>query len=174
MTIIEGILKSKRKQKEKVTLLAEKVREDKKLITQLVKCFEVGTVAEKGHCMEAMQYVSRDEPEVVLPHIDFIINHFDDAGARVKWEVAETIHNVAQRFPEKVTKAIPKLLESMNDRSTVAMWSVAYALTEIAKNNPRLQKELIAKFKEILQKEKNHGVRNIYIKALESLGEKKD
>jgi hypothetical protein len=47
MTIIEEILKSKRKQKEKGTFLAEKVREDKKPIPQLVECFEVGTVAEK-------------------------------------------------------------------------------------------------------------------------------
>jgi hypothetical protein len=172
--IIEQILKSKRRQKEKVTLLAKKVREDKKLVTQLVECFEGGTVAEKGHCMEAMQYISKDEPEIVLPHIDFVIDHFDDSGARVKWEVAEIIHNVAQRFPEKVTKAVPKLLASIDDRSTVARWSVAYALTEIARNNPRLQKELIPKFKEILQKERNHGVRNVYIEALESLGEKKE
>jgi hypothetical protein len=172
--IIEQILKSKRRQKEKVTLLAEKVRKDKKLVAQLVECFEVGTVAEKGHCMEAMQYISKDEPEIVLPHIDFVVDHFGDSGARVKWEVAEIIHNVAQRYPEKVTKAVPKLLASIDDRSTVARWSVAYALTEIATNSPRLQKELILKFKEILQKEKNHGVRNVYIEALESMGEKKE
>jgi hypothetical protein len=135
MATIESILKSKRRQKEKVTLLAEKVREDRKLVVQLVGCFEVGTVAEKEHCMQAMQYVSKDEPEVVLPHIDFVIDHFDDSGPRVKWEVAEIIHNVAQRFPEKVAKAVPKLLASIDDRNTVARWSVAHALTEIARNN---------------------------------------
>jgi hypothetical protein len=121
-----------------------------------------------------MRYISKDEPEIVLPHIDFMIDHFDGAGVRVKWEAAETIHNVAQRFPEKVTKAILKPFESINDRSTVARWSVAYALTEIAKNNARLQKELTTKFKEILEKERNHDERNVYIKALESLGQKKD
>jgi hypothetical protein len=110
----------------------------------------------------------------VLPYIDFIIEHFDDGGTRVKWEVAEIIRNLAPKYPEKVTRAIPKLLSSINDRSTVARWSAAYALTEIAKNNPGSRKELIPRFKEILEKEKNHGVRNVYVEALESMGEKKE
>jgi len=173
LTKVEEILKSKRKPKEKVTLLAERIKEDRKLIAQLVECYKVGSVAEKGHCMEAMQYVSRDEPDIVLPYIDFIIEHFDDGGTRVKWEAAEIIHNVAQKYPEKVARAIPKLLASINDTSTVSRWSVAYGLTEIAKNDPRSRKELIPKFKKILEKEKNHGVRNVYIKALESMGEKR-
>jgi hypothetical protein len=170
---IEEIMKSKGTHKKKAALLAERVREDRKLASKVIECFKVGSVAEKGHCMEAMHYVSQDEPDIVLPYIDFIVDHFDDGGTRVKWEAAEIIHNVARKYPEKVTRAIPKLLASINDRSTVARWSVAYALTEIAKNNPGSRKELIPKFREILEKEKNHGVRNIYVKALESMGGKK-
>lgn len=173
MTEVEEILKSKVTHKKKVALLTERVREDKKLISQVIECFKVGSVAEKGHCMEAMHHISRDEPDIVLPYIDFIIEHFDDGGTRVKWEAAETIHNVAPKYPENVTRAIPKLLASINDRSTIARWSAAYALTEIAKNNPRSRKELIPKFREILEKEKNHSVRNVYVKALEAMGEKK-
>jgi hypothetical protein len=37
------------------------------------------------------------------------------------------------------------------------------------KNNPKLQKELVPKFKEIAEKEKNNGVKNVYIKALKTL-----
>lgn len=171
---VEEILKSKGTSKKKANLLAERVREDKKLITQVIECFKAGSVAKKGHCMEAMHYVSRHEPDIVLPYVDFITEHFDDGGTRVKWEAAEIIRNLAPKYPEKVTQAIPKLLTSINDRNTVARWSVAYALTEIAKNNPGSRKELIPKFKEILEKEKNHGVRNVYVKALESMGGKNE
>jgi hypothetical protein len=173
MSAIGEILESKREPKEKVTLLTERVKEDKSLIPELIDCFKAGTVGEKGHCMEAMQYASKEEPDIALPYVDFAIDNFDAGGTRVKWEGAEIIKNLAEKCPEKVVKAVPKLLAAINDTSTVARWSVAHALTGIAKNNQRLQKELIPKFKKILVKEKNHGVRNVYIKALESMREKK-
>ena len=40
------------------------------------------------------------------------------------------------------------------------------ALTEIAKSNPVIRKELKQKIEEIVQNEKNNGVRNVYSKAL--------
>ena len=52
MTIIEEILQSKRKPKEKVSLLAKKVKEDKKLLDQIVGYFKVGSVADRGNCIE--------------------------------------------------------------------------------------------------------------------------
>jgi hypothetical protein len=171
MGVISEILESDRKPKEKVNLLAEKVKKDRNLFAQLVECFEAGSATDKGNCIEAMEYVSEDEPDIILPHLDFIIEHINHAAPRVKWEAARVLGNVAQEYPAQVTKAIPKLLENTNDAGTVVRWSAASALAEIAKNSPESQKELVPKFKEILKKEKNNGVRNIYAKALESLGE---
>jgi predicted nuclease of restriction endonuclease-like RecB superfamily len=51
---IEEIIGSKRKPKEKVTLLAEKLKSDKKLAAELIERFETASAPEKGSCMEAM------------------------------------------------------------------------------------------------------------------------
>jgi len=169
VTTIEQILKSKRKPKEKVVLLAKEVRENRISIKQLIDYFEIGSVAEKGSCIEVMKHASHDKPEIILPHIDFIIHHINDEAPRVKWGTAEAIGNVAQKHPEQVSKAIPKLFLNTKDSSTVVRWCAAFALTEIAKNDLKLRKELVPRFKEIAEEEKNNGVRNVYVKALKSL-----
>jgi hypothetical protein len=46
------------------------------------------------------------------------------------------------------------------------MGCAAYGLSEIAKHNTKAQKELILRIKEIVKKEKNNGVKNVYLKAL--------
>jgi HEAT repeat protein len=166
VTTIEQILKSKNKPKEKVDLLAKEVKENRISIDQLIDYFEIGSVAEKGSCIEAMEHVSRDKPEIVLLHIDFIIAHINDEAPKVKWETAEAIANISQKYPNEVINAIPKLFLNAKDSGTVVRWSAAFALTEIAKNNPKTRKELVPKFKEIAEKEKNNGVKNVYVKAL--------
>jgi hypothetical protein len=173
MSALESIIRSDKKPKEKVTLLAEKVKENKGLITELVKCFTSGSATVKGHCMEALQHVSLERPDIVLPHIDFIIDQLQIAMPRVKWEAARTIHNLAQKYPDSAATAVPKLLANVNDSGTVTRWSAAQALTEILYHNPGLRDELIPKFNAILKKEKNNGVRNIYLKALKSMEQKK-
>ena len=173
MTMIKEILESKRKPKEKISLLANKVKKNNKFLEQLVEYFAVGSVVDKGNCVEVMEYVSKDKPEVVLSHINFIIEHINDDAPKVKWETARVIGNFAQKYSRKIEKAIPKLLINTNDGSTVVRWSSAFALTEIAKYNSERQKELISKFKSIVQAEQNNGVKNVYLKALKILEEKK-
>jgi len=46
--IIQEILQSERKPKEKVALLTEKIKEDKKLFVKLIKLLKMGTDVEKG------------------------------------------------------------------------------------------------------------------------------
>jgi len=166
MKIIEEIRNWKGKPKELVAFLAKSVKDDKKLFAQLIECLKTGSVVDKGICGEVMKYVTRDNPEFALPYINTIIEYINDEAPKVKWGTAEVMGNVAQRFPEKVSKAVPKLLINTKDSGTVTRWCAAYALTEIAKTNLKLQKELIPKFTEILKREKNNGVRNVYLKAL--------
>jgi hypothetical protein len=172
MGAIREVLESDKKPKEKVNLLAQKIREDKKLFDQLIECFKAGSTTDKGNCIEAMETISEDQPSIILPHLDLIIENLNAAAPRVKWEAARVLGNVAHQYPAEASRAVPKLFDNIGDSGTVVRWSTAYALSEIAKADPRSRKELIPKFREILRKEKNNGVRNIYVKALELIGER--
>jgi len=169
MSTIERILKSRNKPKEKVDTLAKEVKENRISIKQLIAYFEIGSVSEKGSCIEAIERIAREKPEIILPHIDFIIDHINDQAPKIKWETARVIGNLSLKYPNEVAKAIPKLLLNAKDAGTVVRWSAAFALTEIAKNNLKLRKELVPRFKEIAEKEKNKGVKNLYVKALKIL-----
>jgi len=169
MNTIKNVLKSDKKPKEKVTLLANKVKKNQKLIDELVEYFKIGTVAEKGNCIEVLEYVSQDNPDIVLPYVDFIIDHINDDAPKIKWETARVIGNLAQKSSMEVEKAVPKLLANIKDKGTVVRWSAAFALTEIAKNSNNLRKELISKFQSIIKIEQNNGVKNVYLKALKVL-----
>jgi hypothetical protein len=87
----------------------------------------------------------------------------------VKWGVPETIGNLAQKYPTEVEKAIPNLLVNTKDKSTVVRWCAAFALTEITKSNLAIRKDLAAKIEEIVQNEKNNGVKTVYLKALKMM-----
>jgi hypothetical protein len=170
--IIKEILQSERKPKEKVALLTEKIKGDKKFFNQLIELLKIGTDVEKGTCSEIMKFISKDKAEIVAPHIDVLIEYIDYKAPRVKWGVPESIGNLAQEYPEKVEKAIPKLLINTKDKSTVVRWCAAFALTEIAKYNPKLQKDLSSKFDIMVKTEQNNGVKNMYLKALKILEKK--
>ena len=169
MATIKDILKSKKKPKEIVELLAEKLKSDDKAIDELIQCFRDGTTAEKGNCMEAIEHVTKENPEFAENCLEFVIEHINDKAPRVKWESCRIIGNVAKKFPDKVKEAIPKLLENTKDKGTVVRWSAAFALTEIAKSGLEMQKELVPEFKKILERENNKGVRNIYLKYLKDV-----
>ncbi|MBU1088303.1 hypothetical protein KKA02_00275 [Patescibacteria group bacterium] len=169
MNILNQIKKSKKKHKQLVLDLANKIKKDKKLFSQLVDAFEAGSDVEKGTCAEVMKYVTVEKPEYALFHIGTIIKYINYDAPRVKWGCPETIGNVAKKFPDKVEKAIPNLFINTKDKSTVVRWCAAYALTETAKYNSKKQKELISKFKIIIEKEQNNGVKNVYLKTLKIL-----
>ena len=167
--MLKEIIESKRKSKEKVSLIVEEVRKDKKLFKELMKILETGSDVEKGTCADAMKHITKENPEIALPYIDKIINYINHKVTRVKWGVPESIGNIAQKFPKEVEKAVPKLLINTKEESTVIRWCAAFGLTEIAKSNTKLQKNLTEKFSDILKKESNNGVKNVYIKALKKM-----
>ena len=166
MQILEEIRNWKGKPKELVEFLAENMKKDKKLFSQLVEVLKTGSDVEKGTCADVMKHVSKDNPDIVAPYINDIIEYINYKTPRVKWGVPESIGNISQKFPKEVEKSIPKLLINTKDESTVVRWCTAYALSEIAKNNPKSINELVPKFNEIIKKEKNNGVKNVYLKAL--------
>lgn len=170
MKSISEILKSKEKPKKIVELLADALKNNEKTVYELIQYFENGTKAEKGNCMEAIEYVTKENPEFAKDILDFVIAHVNDKAPRVKWEACRIIGNVAKRFPDKVKEAVPKLLANTQDKGTVVRWSAAFALTEIAKSSMEMQREFVPQFRKILEKEDNKGVRNIYLKYLKDAG----
>lgn len=167
--IIREILATDKKPKEKVALITQKVGGDKKLVAELFELLKNGTDVEKGTAAEVMKFVSKENPELMLPYIDVLIENIDYKAPRVKWGCPESLGNIAKKYPEKVEKAIPKLFENLKDKSTVVRWCAAFALTEIAKYNSKKQKELVGKFQNLIKTEQNNGVKNVYIKALKEI-----
>lgn len=48
-----------------VEVLAEALRRDKKLISEPIQRFENGTTAEKGNCIEAIEYITKENPNLL-------------------------------------------------------------------------------------------------------------
>jgi len=166
---IKDILNSQMKPKERVSRIVESIKEDSSLFRELMEIFRTGSDVEKGTCAEVMKFVSKDNPKVVVTYIDELIDNINHKVSRVKWGVPESIGNLAQKYPKEVQKAIPNLLKNTKDKSTVVRWCAGYALSEILKYNSEIQDELIQKINDIIKKEKNNGVKNIYLKALKHI-----
>jgi hypothetical protein len=172
MRIIEDILTLKIKPKEKQVKLVEAVCNGKINNKEFIEFFKSASDVDKGTCADVMKHVSEQKPEILAPYIEVLVEYINYPLPRVKWGVPESIGNMAKKYPDKVEKAIPKLLLNTKDESTVVRWCAAYALAEIAQYNTKKQKELISFFSEIVKKEKNDGVKNIYLKTLKKLNYK--
>jgi len=168
-TIIEEILTSDKKHKEKFALITEKIKSNKKLVSQLFVLLKTGNDVERGTAAEVMKFVSKESPETMAPYIDVLIGFVDYKAPRVKWGCPESLGNLAKKYPEKVEKAIPKLLINAKNKSTVVRWCAAFALTEIAKYNSKKQKGLVIKFQNLIKTEHNNGVKNVYLRALKEI-----
>lgn len=169
MKLLDEIRNSNKKPKELLTYLSEKVKKDKNLLNDFSECLKNGSPVEKGICMEVLEFVSQEKPELVIPYIDEVIIYLNYAAPRVKWESARVIGNLAVKYPEKAAYAIDKLMINTKDKGTVVRWATAFALGEIVKHNKNVQKELVKKIEDIVKKEQNNGVKNVYLKALKMI-----
>jgi hypothetical protein len=169
MKIIEEILKSKIKPKEKQLKLIELISNGKIEGKGFIEFFKSASDVDKSTCADVMKHISEQKPEILAPFVDILIEYINYKASRVKWGIPESLDNMAKKYPEKVEKVIPKLLLNAKDESTVVRWCASYALTEIAKYNTKKQKELISIFSEITKNEKNNGVKNVNLKTLKIL-----
>jgi len=163
---VQEIISSKMKHKEQVAIMSQMAKGDNKVLARLFDILRTGTEVEKGTAAEVMKFVSKDNPDMLVPYIDLLVDYIDYKAPRVKWGCPEALGNMAPKYPNEVGRAIPKLLENLKDKSTVVRWCAAFALTEIAKYNSEKQKELVVIFHELIKTEHNNGVRNVFVKAL--------
>lgn len=166
MNTLQEMLQTKMRHKEKVAWVTKKIKNSPTLAVQLVELLKTGTDIEKGTAAEIMKFVSQDQPQLLAPYLDTLIVYINYPIPRVKWGIPETIGNLACAYPQHVIKAIPKLVKNTSDPSIVVRWCAAFALCEIAKHNPETRKKLLPSFGNIIKKEKNNGVKNVYHKAL--------
>jgi hypothetical protein len=166
MKNIREILKSDKKHKEKVSAIVELAKDSSKMVVDLIELLKTGTDVERGTSAEVFKFVSKENPKLVIKHLDTLIEYIDYKAPRVRWGAPESIGNLASEYPDKVVKAIPKLLGNTKDGSTVVRWCAAYALTEIAKHNSDTHEQLVPIFHDFIENEKNNGVKNVYVKAL--------
>jgi glutamyl-tRNA reductase len=66
------ILDAKVKPKEKISLLAQTLAADKKLIDQLVVFFEKANDSEKGTCLAALADITKNDPKYIEPCLGFV------------------------------------------------------------------------------------------------------
>ncbi|HNR95420.1 MAG TPA: hypothetical protein PKJ21_00675 [Anaerolineae bacterium] len=166
---IREIASSDLKHKEQVAAMTELARKDKGALAELFDVLKTGNDVEKGTAAEVMKFVSQEAPELMLPHLDVLIEYIDYRAPRVRWGCPESIGHIARKYPVEVEKAIPKLLENLKDKSTVVRWCAAFALTEIAKHHRERGKELATVLETLSETEQNSGVRNLYVKALKEM-----
>jgi hypothetical protein len=170
---IQGIMSSGLGHKEKVTAMTEIALMDKKALTELFEILKTGHDVDKGTAAEAMKFVSKENPDKMVPYIDLLIEYIDYKTPRVRWGCPESLGYIARKHPDDVGRAIPKLLGNLEDKSTVVRWCAAFALTEIAKNNHEKQKDLVTTFNHLIKKEQNNGVRNLYVNAIKDIDNQK-
>ncbi|MBU4450726.1 MAG: hypothetical protein KKE35_05480 [Actinobacteria bacterium] len=169
MKLIEDILQSKIKPKEKQVKLVEAVISAKIPAKEFIDFFESAKDTNKGICADVMKNVAAQKPEILAPYIDILLQYINYPLPRVKWGIPEAIGNMAKDYPEKVAKAIPYLLKNTTDdriNTTVIKWCAAFALAEIVKYNAQIRKDLLPIFKKLIKTEQNNGVKNVYIKAI--------
>jgi hypothetical protein len=169
MTEIEDILQAKAKPKEIQIRLVEAIVQKTIPVQDFVEYFESAPKVAKGTCADVMKHVSAQNPEILAPYIDTLTTYINKELPRVKWGISEAIGNMAKSHPDQVAEAIPSLLKNTTDdiaNTTVIKWCAAFALAEIAKYNFKTRKQLLPIFSELINSEKNNGVRNVYVKAL--------
>lgn len=172
MNAIETILMSAMKPKEKQTALVEAVCGGAVKAKELIDFFISASYLDKGSCADAMKHIAERKPEIMEPHIDTLVQYINHKAPRVKWGVSEAVGNCAAKYPDKSALAIPFLLRNTveNEINTIVVrWCAAYALSEIALHCVKARKELVPEMKRLAEKEKNNGVRNVYLKVLKSI-----
>lgn len=167
MTITELFADKSLKPKEKTEMLCGWLMDKKLSCAELIAFAENAKDPVKATCIEAMEYVSKQNPEFVdQKAFQFVCQTLTAKAPRVKWESARVIGNTAHLFPKKLNEAIPNLLDNSEDEGTVVRWSAAYALGEIFKLKTKFNSDLHPAFEAICKREEKNSIRKIYLDAI--------
>ena len=157
------------KAKAKTVLVSGLLLDHKVTIDELVQMAKSQKDPIKATLIEAMEYASKTNPEIINDKaFEFAIQTLKEDAPRVKWEAAKVISNAAHLFPKLLKKAIVNILANTEHNGTVVRWSAATALSKIILLNTALNKELIPAAEAIIEWEQDNAIKKIYQQALKS------
>lgn len=162
---IEAILRDKGiKSKAKVMAISKEILNGKIKIEDLIKTASKHTGAEKGTCVESLEFATRSKPEIADQKcLTFAVKCLQDEAPRVKWEAAKVIGNIAPLFKTKLDTAISGLLINTEDSGTVVRWSAAHALCKIIALKTKHNADLIPAIESIVKREDDNAIKKIYL-----------
>lgn len=170
---INELLKDKtKKQKDKIEIISKWILDNSLPIDELIAFAENQKDPAKATCIEAIEYVTKQNPNIANETVlIFVTNTLTAKAPRVKWESARVIGNIAHLFPEKLEKPIDNLLANTEHKGTVVRWSTAFALGEILKLKTEINKDLLPAIEAICDKEEKNSIRKIYLDAIKKIKE---
>lgn len=166
--MFEELLNDKiKKPKEKTELLSQMLLSNPKILDELIKFAGSAKDPVKATCIEAMEFTSKSNPEIIsLACLDFVSKTLKEKAPRVKWESAKVIGNIAHLYPNHLDEAIVNLLVNTEHSGTVVRWSAAYALAQIIKLKSKHNQQLIPAIESICEREEKNSIKKIYLEAL--------
>lgn len=169
---IGDLLKDKAlKPKEKTETISNWILDGSIAMDELIAFAEKQKDPARATCIEAMEYATKQKPEVADESVlGFVTQTLTAKAPRVKWESAKVIGNIAHLFPKRLEKSISNLLENTGHEGTVVRWSAAFALGEIVKLKTKDSPELVPLIENICNKEEKNSIRKIYLDALKKSG----
>ena len=158
------------KQKEKTEKISQNIIDEKISVNELLSFANIAKDAEKGTCVEALEYASGKDPKIVNKKcFEFLVKNLTSKAPRIKWECAKVIGNTVHMFKNELDEAIKNLLENTNYEGTVVRWSTAFALGEIIKLKTEYNKDLIPKINKICETEEKNSIKKMYMDALKKI-----
>ncbi|MEI8279586.1 MAG: hypothetical protein WCG87_07455 [Bacteroidota bacterium] len=171
MDITELLSDKSSKAKEKTEALSRAVLKMEITISELVEYAKTAKDPIKATCIEAVEFVTQQKPELVdRATFQFVIVMLGAKAPRIKWEAAKVIGNTVQLHEKDTDEAIARLLVNTEDKGTVVRWSAAYALGEILKLKTTRNAELVPTAEAIIQREEKNSIKKIYQTALKKIG----
>lgn len=108
------------KSKEKVETLAAGLLDGKIKPGDLITVAEKLKDADRGNCIEPLEYATKQRPEIGTKGIlEFAVQNLEAKASRVKWESVKVIGNIAKNHPQTIGKALPGLLTNSEHDGTV-------------------------------------------------------
>lgn len=168
---IEELFKDKSiKPKDKVTTISKWLLDESLPYDELIAFASVSKDPVKASCIEALEYVTKQQPAMVNKEVfDFVTTTLNEKAPRIKWESAKVIGNIASLFPKKLDETITGLLKNASHDGTVVRWSAAFAIGEIIKLNTVLNVNLIPLAEQIISKEEKNSIKKIYSDAIKKI-----
>ncbi|MBK6764979.1 MAG: hypothetical protein IPG71_01350 [bacterium] len=157
------------KGKARIAVLCDRARSAETGIAELRTYYERAKWPERAQILEAIEEVTRTEPETAARQLEWIIGETSNLAPAIQREASRVIANCAQAFPTEVSASIPSLLLNSKHDGTIVRWAAALALAAIAKANPKTRAKLVPVFEKLAASEENNGVKSHYVKALKTI-----